>query len=596
MDKDCCFVTSCDSNPNYFKGALTTIKSIRCFSSIPIVFLNAGLNKEQLHELSSQVTEVINISKFLNLSDKIKHAYLNSSALASLYAHYTGYSKIIYLDSDAILLGNIDFIFDLLTQHDVVAVRAGVMNYLESGKIHRVKDEIKKEGIEDAKKILPKLNLEDTAFNTGCFGIKTSILQKWEAFYDDLFLLLPYMIFGDQSVFNLLVSASDINIKEISYKFNLGGSSKSLQEKTPDFKLIIRNGRPIFLYKENQITVPHFSGRPKPWEVDNNSPGKKLWNYFTKGDAILTRLSSEISGYMGLDNRRKSARNASQLDSSWKSLSPVEIRDRILEKARIDNLSDFVEVDYGFGKFLMFSNNDDYVSLRNFWTGGANYEFSSIWLFSYFAECSENIIDAGAYTGVFSLAASVANPKAPIYAFEPIQEIFARLALNTKSNLADNIFPYNYALYHKKSYKRINYFASGEGLLTTGQSLKSKSKQFKATFVPTIQLDKLLDIEFISLIKLDVEDSEIESLKGSRRILKNSEPVIIIECQSSKKLHKILKMFFRDREYLCKFIDDRPCNTNLFFDLESEFWNCKHSRNVLLIPKAKKSMIPLEVH
>jgi len=596
MKREFCFVTSCDSNENYFRGALTLIKSIRCFSYFPIVFLDAGLNTSQIEELSLEVDEVISIKSVIGKQFNIRHSHLNPSALASLYSHYANYSKIIYLDVDTILLGNIDFIFDLLLEHDVVAVRAGIINYLEKGNVHTVKDAIAKEAIPEVKEIFPNLDLQAVAFNTGCFGIKTSILKEWEHIYQKIFPLMPYMKYVDQSIFNLFVNAFHVKIKEISYKFNLGGSSQSLQEDNRKFKGYVQNGRPIFLYQGNQIIVPHFSGKPKPWEVVNNSPGKQIWDYFAEGNLAMERLSPSLSCYEALSNRRKLARSAPKLDSSWKTLSPVEIRDKILQKAQTDNLSDFVESDYGFGKFLMFSNNDDYVSLRNFWTGGANYELSSVWLFSYFATKSKNIIDAGAYTGVFSLAASVANPNGSIYAFEPVQEIFGRLTLNLQANLAVNIFPYNYALYNKSGFEKINYFATGQGLLRTGQSLKGKGKRFKKTFIPTIRLDKLLNIDSVCLMKLDVEESEFECLRGSRDILKKSEPIVIIECQNPNKLNNILNRFFRKKEeYVCKLVDDCPSNTNLFFESESDFWQCPHSRNVLLVPKSKQALIPSKV-
>lgn len=284
MTKEACFVTSCDSN--YFQGALALIASIRCFSDFPIVFLNAGISSSQEKELQSKVDKIIDITKLLNKfkQSKIVHTHLKVSALASLFAHYSGYNKHVYMDVDTLLLNNVDFVFNLLEEVDIVGVRAGIRNNLENSKIHIMRDEIEQISINTFCSLLPGLNLEGLCFNTGFIGINSSVLKSWETMYPEIFSYMEYCKLVDQSIFNLLLNSSSYSIKELHWSYNFAGISDSLYENASLFEVVQTTTHPKFLYKNIPINVAHFSGQPKPWNQDNTSPGLKVWRHFISLD------------------------------------------------------------------------------------------------------------------------------------------------------------------------------------------------------------------------------------------------------------------------------------------------------------------------
>ena len=80
------------------------------------------------------------------------------------------------------------------------------------------------------------------------------------------------------------------------------------------------------------------------------------------------------------------------------------------------------------------------ASLENsiFWAGiTGEWEAASVKLWMKLAKDAEIIFDVGANTGIYALVAKTINPNAKVYAFEPIERIFEKLAYNNQLNNFD---------------------------------------------------------------------------------------------------------------------------------------------------------------
>jgi lipopolysaccharide biosynthesis glycosyltransferase len=281
MNQKNCFVISCDAN--YYIGALALINSIRNCSDQQIVFIDTGIHHNQKIVIQEKVDKIVDIKIQLSeINFQTKHKYQKVSALASLYSHYSGYEKLIFMDADTLLLDSVDFVFDSLNDFDIVGVRAGVRGYLENYKDHTLSDEIYHDSQSIILSQIPNLNLNGLAINTGFFGINSYVLQEWERRLPDLIPLLQHCKYTDQAIFNILLNSSFFTLKELHFKYNFAGISDSLDEQNLQFKFLLSSSKPQFLYREKPIVVPHFSGKPKPWELSNQSSGSKIWNFFKK--------------------------------------------------------------------------------------------------------------------------------------------------------------------------------------------------------------------------------------------------------------------------------------------------------------------------
>jgi FkbM family methyltransferase len=166
-----------------------------------------------------------------------------------------------------------------------------------------------------------------------------------------------------------------------------------------------------------------------------------------------------------------------------------------------------------------------------FWGGIESYEFETIKVFYDLAKKSNLVLDIGAYTGIFSLVACVANPYSRVISFEPVPHVTERLKANIKlngwedrcqireeavSNVA-GVGKFHVSRdYPDISSLNIEGFRGSEGYLID---------------VPMIPLDALCPTgQRVDLVKIDVEGFEDQVLQGMNRVIGESAPVIIIEC------------------------------------------------------------------
>ena len=240
-------------------------------------------------------------------------------------------------------------------------------------------------------------------------------------------------------------------------------------------------------------------------------------------------------------------------------------------------------------KFYMFSNGDDPIVQEIFWFGVDTYENTSLKIWSILAKQSKNMIDVGAYSGIYSLAAASNNRKCKIYAFEALDRIYYRLLLNKMVNKFANINTYNLAISENKNIKDL-YVYSGETILVTGSSvidLNLDRDIYEVKKVNSISLDLFVNeknINRVDAIKIDVEGAENSVLQGAKEIILNYSPDIIVEILPFSLIDNT-HYIFSELGYNSYIIDEENCkiireefltrsdgikNLNRFLTLRSE--------------------------
>lgn len=176
---------------------------------------------------------------------------------------------------------------------------------------------------------------------------------------------------------------------------------------------------------------------------------------------------------------------------------------------------------------MLLVGSDDGVALRWLWNHA--YEPMSLALWSLMARKAEVVLDIGTHTGVYSIAASLANDKAKVVSFEPYWLNLSRLAANFRANglSIENIFPG--AVSDKEGAATFN-VQSTLGYHSSGGKIGTASDPgiFQ---VQTIQLDTLYGQQkfSVSLVKIDVEGHESNVLRSMTNILIDWAPDILIE-------------------------------------------------------------------
>jgi FkbM family methyltransferase len=179
----------------------------------------------------------------------------------------------------------------------------------------------------------------------------------------------------------------------------------------------------------------------------------------------------------------------------------------------------------------MSSKSDDYISTQVFWKGYMGYEGASAQLFYYLSRQCSSILDIGANVGYFTLIASIANPKAKVYTFEPARNIFERLLKNIKLNSLSNVIAENSVVGNTNTTVKF-YLPKVSGIALAGSAVKGWHNDTEEINIPSVSLDmykKANSIDTIKLIKMDCEFYEKQVLEGMETILQEDKPIIIME-------------------------------------------------------------------
>ncbi|MEJ8755701.1 FkbM family methyltransferase [Pontibacter sp. H259] len=210
-----------------------------------------------------------------------------------------------------------------------------------------------------------------------------------------------------------------------------------------------------------------------------------------------------------------------------------------------------------------------------FWTGiTGSWEKESLKLWIKLCKHADVILDVGANTGVYSLIAKTVNPEAAVYAFEPINRVFAKLQDNIKLNNFD-ITAIEKAVSNVDG-SAIIYDAPTEHVYSATIYNKTTAKADAVrTKVNTVTLDSFIKeykLETISLLKIDVERHEPEVLEGFSTYLKFFKPTILIEVLDDEISSKINNLV-QGLEYLYFSINEKEGIKRIDLIRKSESFN-----------------------
>lgn len=194
-----------------------------------------------------------------------------------------------------------------------------------------------------------------------------------------------------------------------------------------------------------------------------------------------------------------------------------------------------IKIQHGYGRD---------VESAIFWYGLDGFEGETIRLWLELSSFSSCIIDVGANTGVYSLVAKRVNQNSQIYAFEPIERIFAILQSNVELNKelfgGPSIVPVHAALSDYSGVGQM-YDLPVEHMYTASlnRNIHIERGQKLPSIVENAQVFSLDDfvtkenLRRIDLVKIDVESHEPAVLRGMRNILERDMPTLIVEIWNS---------------------------------------------------------------
>lgn len=202
-------------------------------------------------------------------------------------------------------------------------------------------------------------------------------------------------------------------------------------------------------------------------------------------------------------------------------------------------VSGTVNIQFEDLRFRLFAHWDDSIVDTLFRNPLQYSEYQELILFHQLAKNPGTIIDVGANTGLYTIVAHLANKENQIVAFEPYHVNFERLIRNLKINSIDSgISLQQCAVGDQTGTTSFEVPANDQVCDVPSADLEFTRKfyrrwmQYKTIEVPQITLDQFIStagITDVRLIKIDVENFELNVLNGALLLLRTQKPVLLVE-------------------------------------------------------------------
>ncbi len=183
------------------------------------------------------------------------------------------------------------------------------------------------------------------------------------------------------------------------------------------------------------------------------------------------------------------------------------------------------QVELGFGvAFTYVSSEYDAIGRRLFFGGLDAWEGPDVRLFANLARKSRTVVDVGAHTGVYALAACAANPASRVVAFEPLEAPRRQLRSALLYNAWETRCEVRIEAAAARAEEARLYVP--EHPFPSEASLVGEGARFE--LVETVRLDSL-DCVDVDLVKIDVERGEHLVLEGMSAWFEANPPALLLE-------------------------------------------------------------------
>ena len=173
--------------------------------------------------------------------------------------------------------------------------------------------------------------------------------------------------------------------------------------------------------------------------------------------------------------------------------------------------------------------------------------------FKKYVKTGDTVVDIGCNWGVHALFLSdLVGISGKVIAIEPSPAVASEAKWHFKNNNSTNVILNECAV---SDHSGKMFFSTTE-LSTTGPIVDA-ADSYGAIEVPVTTLDEIsntLQLKKINLIKIDVEGHEYKALLGSKNVLQELRPIVIIELHTPEQ-DLLVSKFVRNLGYLIERID-----------------------------------------
>lgn len=222
------------------------------------------------------------------------------------------------------------------------------------------------------------------------------------------------------------------------------------------------------------------------------------------------------------------------------------------------------------------------------------YEPTTLQVMRMFLGPGDTFVDAGASFGQMSLVASgIVGTKGTVLSFEPMPLRFCDLLASIKINKASNVLAFNAALGSGRGSAKLYWGGMSPSMIrprikSPDEKSTGKASQYaEVKMLSLTEVLKIVGIDSVDLIKIDVEGFELDVLKGAlTHLLRDRPPVLLFEYGAYEDNSGILS-FIKSCNTAYKFFAPEFGNHNPVVRLQeiSSEDDIHYVANVLGVPK-----------
>jgi len=168
----------------------------------------------------------------------------------------------------------------------------------------------------------------------------------------------------------------------------------------------------------------------------------------------------------------------------------------------------------------------------------------------YSLQKGDTVIDAGAYTGLYTAyAAKKVGPKGKVIAYEPDPYNIIMLKKNIKLNKLSNVTIIQKGLFDKNASLPFDIQSIGSNIVTINHAFHNRKTLNKIDVAPLDKELMRLGHKIINFIKMDIEGAEIEAMKGAITTIKKNKIINLAIASyhvvNGEKTYIFLEEFFK---------------------------------------------------
>jgi FkbM family methyltransferase len=238
---------------------------------------------------------------------------------------------------------------------------------------------------------------------------------------------------------------------------------------------------------------------------------------------------------------------------NWSAIDPQSIPGKIVRlPSKLVSKSAVMRIRNGPARGMKWIAGS---SLHGCWLG--TYELPKQKLLESLVRPGMTVYDIGAQAGYYTLCFSrLVGDNGRVFAFEPFADNIRNLLEHVRMNGLRNVRIVQAAV---AGCTGLQGFSADRGACQN-----TLADEENALIVPTVSLDSV-SLPLPDLIKMDIEGGESEALRGSRRILSERRPILLIALHSSEH-GGFCTGFLRSLGYKVLSLSEQPLEHSLFDD------------------------------